>query len=51
MVNVSDVKPSRFGNNYNIPNDVETGVVVAGVVSGTGAAKSDLKRRRYNYKT
>ena len=43
MVNVSDVKQSRFGNNYNIPNDVKTGVVVAGIVSGTGASKSDLK--------
>ena len=43
MVNVSDVKSSRFGNSYNIPNDVDTGVVIAGVVSGTGAAKSDLK--------
>lgn len=43
MVNVSDVKQSRFGSNYNIPNDVKTGVVVAGIVSGTGASKSDLK--------
>mgnify|MGYP005792311117 CR=1 FL=1 len=42
MINVSDAKNS-YRYNYNIPNDVNSGVVVAGIQSGSGAADSDLK--------
>ena len=42
MINVSDAKNS-YRYNYNIPNDVNSGVVVAGIESGSGAADSDLK--------
>ena len=42
MINVSDAKNS-YRYNYNIPNDVNNGVVVAGIQSGSGAADSDLK--------
>ena len=42
MINVSDAKNS-YRYNYNIPNDINSGVVVAGIQSGSGAADSDLK--------
>ena len=42
MINVSDAKNS-YRYNYNIPNDIDSGVVVAGIESGSGAADSDLK--------
>ncbi len=42
MVNVSDVKDS-YRSSYNIPDDVDSGVVIAGIESGTGAADSDLQ--------
>ena len=41
MLNVSDAKNS-YRYNFNIPNDIDSGVVVAGIQEGTGAAKSDL---------
>ncbi len=41
MINVSEVSQYRY--NFTIPSGVESGVVVASVVSGTGASKSDLK--------
>ena len=42
MINVSDAKNS-YRYNYNISNDIDSGVVVAGIQSGSGAADSDLK--------
>ena len=42
MLNVSDAKNS-YRYNYNIPNDINSGVVVAGIQAGSGAADSDLK--------
>ena len=42
MINVSDAKNS-YRYNYNIPNDINSGVVVAGIQAGSGAADSDLK--------
>ena len=42
MINVSDAKNS-YRYNFNIPNDINSGVVVAGIQSGSGAADSDLK--------
>ena len=41
MINVSEVSQYRY--NFTIPSGVESGVVVASVVRGTGASKSDLK--------
>ncbi len=42
MINVSDAKNS-YRYNFDIPNDLNSGVIVAGIESGTGAADSDLK--------
>ena len=42
MINVSDAKNS-YRYNFDIPNDIDSGVVVAGIESGSGAASSDLK--------
>ena len=42
MLNVSDAKYS-YRYNFDIPNDVDSGVVIAGIEEGTGAASSDLK--------
>jgi len=42
MLNVNDAKNS-FRYNFDIPNDLDYGVVVAGIESGSGAASSDLK--------
>ena len=42
MINVSDAKGS-YRYNFDIPNDIDSGVVVAGIESGSGAADSDLK--------
>ena len=42
MINVSDARNS-FRYNFDIPNDIDSGVVVAGIESGSGAADSDLK--------
>ena len=42
MINVSDAKNS-YRYNFNIPNDINSGVVVADIEEGTGAANSDLK--------
>ncbi len=42
MINVSDAKAS-YRYNFSIPNDINSGVVVAGIENGTGAANSDLK--------
>ena len=42
MLNVSDAKNS-YRYNFDIPNDVDSGVVIAGIEKGTGAAASDLK--------
>lgn len=42
MINVSDAKGS-YRYNYDIPNDINSGVVVAGIESGTGAADSELR--------
>ena len=42
MINVSDAKNS-YRYNFNIPNDIDEGVVVAGIQEGTGAADSDLE--------
>ncbi len=42
MINVSDAKGS-YRYNFDIPNDIDSGVVVAGIQSGSGAADSDLK--------
>ena len=42
MINVSDAKNS-YRYNFDIPNDIDSGVVVASIESGSGAASSDLK--------
>ena len=42
MINVSDAKGS-YRYNFDIPNDIDSGVVVAGIEEGSGAADSDLK--------
>ena len=42
MINVSDAKNS-YRYNFDIPKDIDSGVVVAGIESGSGAASSDLK--------
>ena len=42
MLNVSDAKYS-YRYNFDIPNDVDSGVVIAGIEEGTGAASSDLR--------
>ncbi len=42
MINVSDAKGS-YRYNFDIPNDIDSGVVVAGIESGSGAADSDLR--------
>lgn len=42
MINVSDAKNS-YRYNFDIPSDIDSGVVVAGIESGSGAADSDLK--------
>ena len=42
MINVSDAR-NRFRYDFDIPNNLDYGVVVAGIESGTGAADSDLK--------
>ena len=42
MINVSDAKNS-YRYNFDIPNDIDSGVVVAGIEKGSGAASSDLK--------
>lgn len=42
MINVSDATGS-YRYNFDIPNDIDSGVVVAGIESGSGAADSDLK--------
>ena len=41
MINVSDAKGS-YRYNFDIPNDIDSGVVVAGIEEGSGASKSDL---------
>ena len=43
MINVEDALSSFRYRDYDIPKDVDEGVIVAGIVSGTGASKSDLK--------
>lgn len=42
MLNVSDAKNS-YRYDFNIPNDIDSGVVVAGIETGSGADDSDLK--------
>lgn len=42
MVNVSE-SSSMYRNNYNIPSDIKTGVLVVGITESTGASRSDLK--------
>ncbi len=42
MINVSD-SAAAYRYNVEVPKDVTSGVIVAGVVEGTGASKSDLK--------
>ena len=42
MINVSDAKNS-YRYDFDIPNNLDYGVVVAGIESGSGAADSDLK--------
>lgn len=42
MVNVSD-SSSMYRNNYNIPNNITSGVLIVGITENTGASKSDLK--------
>ena len=42
MINVSDAKNS-YRYNFDIPNDIDSGVVVSSIESGSGAASSDLK--------
>ena len=42
MINVSDAK-KYYRYKFDIPNDIDSGVVVAGIESGSGAASSDLK--------
>ncbi len=42
MINVSDAAQA-YRYNIKIPEGVENGVVIAGIVSGTGASNSDLK--------
>ena len=42
MINVSDAKGS-YRYNYNIPDDIDSGVVVAGIEENSGAADSDLR--------
>lgn len=42
MINVSDARNS-FRYDFDIPNNLDYGVVVAGIESGSGAADSDLK--------
>ncbi len=42
MINVSDAKNS-YRYNFDIPSDLDSGVVVAGIEAGSGAADSDLK--------
>ena len=42
MINVSDARNS-YRYDFDIPNDIDSGVVVAGIESGSGAADSDLK--------
>lgn len=42
MINVSDARNS-YRYNFDIPNDIDSGVVVAGIEKGSGAASSDLK--------
>lgn len=42
MLNVSDAKNS-YRYDFNIPNDIDSGVVVAGIETGGGADDSDLK--------
>ena len=43
MVNVSDALNSYRYSNYNIPEGVESGVIVVGIEKGTGAEHSDLQ--------
>ena len=42
MINVSDARNS-FRYDFDIPNNLDYGVVVAGIEEGSGAADSDLK--------
>ena len=42
MINVSDAYQA-FRYNFDIPEGVDSGVIVASIVSGTGAANSDLQ--------
>lgn len=42
MINVSDAKRS-YRYDFEIPEDIKSGVVVAGIEEGSGAFKSDLK--------
>lgn len=42
MLNVTDAKGS-YRYNFDIPNDIDSGVVIAGIESGTGADNSDLQ--------
>lgn len=42
MINVQDAK-NAYRNNYNIPDNVNSGVIVAKVIDGGAAAKGNLK--------
>ena len=42
MINVSDAKRS-YRYDFDIPNEIKSGVVVAGIEAGSGAESSDLK--------
>ena len=43
MINVSDTN-SLYRNSISVPSNVNYGVVVAKIISNSGASKSDLKR-------
>ncbi len=42
MINVQDAK-NAYRNNYNIPDNVNSGVIIAKVIDGGAAAKGNLK--------
>lgn len=43
MLNVSDAKNS-YRYNFDVPSDLDSGVIVASIEAGTGAANSDLAK-------